>query len=138
MKQDSSKQKHQAQKQQDKRKTQAGVWLDHHQAFIISAPDGEFAMGENLETTAPEHDRTSEHTINNAEKALTLKHFHAVAAQLTRYEHILLFGPGTAQEEMKNLLAGDVHFREKTVDIAASSHMTKNEMVAKVREFFEQ
>jgi stalled ribosome rescue protein Dom34 len=138
MKHDSSATPHrQSEKQQEKRKTQVGVWLDHHQAFVVSAPEGEFVIADNFETTAPEHNRTSEHTINNAEKALALKHFHAVAAHLNAYDHILLFGPGTAQEEMRNLLSDDIHFRDKKVTIDSSSQMTQNQMVAKVRDFFE-
>lgn len=121
----------------EKRKKQAGVWLDHRQAVIVSAPEGKFAIAGNFETTAPEHHRTSEHTINKAEKALTLKHFHAVAVQLAQYDHILLFGPGTAQEEMRNLLSDDVHFRGKQFVLDAASHMTPNQIVAKVRDFFE-
>ena len=126
-----------SQQQLEKRATQVGVWLDSHQAFIVSAKDGEFALAETLDTTAPEHNRTSEHTINQAEKALKLKHYHAVAAHLTAYHHILLFGPGTAQEEMRNLLGDDVHFRDKKIVIDSASQMTQNQMVAKVRDFFE-
>lgn len=138
MKQDSSTTSHHpSEKQQEKRKTQVGVWLDHHQAFVVSAPEGEFAIADSFETTAPEHHRSSEHTIHKAEKALTLKHFHAVAAQLTAYDHILLFGPGTAQEEMRNLLSDDIHFRDKKVAIDSASQMTQNQIVAKVRDFFE-
>lgn len=126
-----------SQPQQDKRKNQVGVWLDHHQAFVISAADGDFALTQTLETTAPGHNRTSEHTINKAEKALILKHFHAVAEHLAAYDTILLFGPGTAQEEMRNLLGDHVQFRGKTVAIDSASQMTKNQMVAQVREFFD-
>lgn len=138
MKQDNSTTPHnKSGKQREKRKTQVGVWLDHHQAFVVSAPDGEFAMAESIETTAPEHNRTSEHTINKAENALTLKHLHAVAARLTTYDHILLFGPGTAQEEIRNLLSDDNRFRDKKVVIDSASQMTQNQIVAKVRDFFE-
>ena len=136
MKQDSSS--HQlSEKQQEKRKTQVGVWLDHHQAVVVSAPEGEFAIAGSFETTAPEHHRSSEHTIHKAQKALTLKHFDAVAAQLTAYDHILLFGPGTAQEEMRNLLGDDTHFRGKKIEIDSAGQMTPNQIVAKVRDFFE-
>ncbi len=138
MKQDSSTTAHHiSEKQQEKRKTQVGVWLDHHQAVVVSAPEGDFAIAGDFETIAPEHHRTSEHTINKAEKALTLKHFRAVAAQLTAYDHILLFGPGTAQEELRNLLGDDIHFRGKKVVIDSASQMTPNQIVAKVRDFFE-
>jgi stalled ribosome rescue protein Dom34 len=123
--------------QQEKRKKQVGVWLDSHQAFIVSAPSGEFGMADEVDTTAPEHNRTSEHTINQAEKALKMKHYHTVAAQIMGYDHILLFGPGTAQEEMRNLLSEDIHFRDKKVVIDSASQMTQNQMVAKVREFFD-
>jgi hypothetical protein len=120
-----------------KRKTQVGVWLDSHQAHIVAAPEGEFAITASLDTTAPEHNRSSEHTINQAEKALKLKHYHAVAAHLTGFEHILLFGPGTAQEEMRNLLTTDTHFREKTIALDSAGHLTDHQVVAKVRDFFE-
>jgi stalled ribosome rescue protein Dom34 len=120
-----------------KRKTQVGVWIDHHQAVIVAAPTGEFAISRSIGTTAPEHHRSSEHTMHNAEQHLKTKHYHAVATHLTGFDHILLFGPGTAQEEMLKLLNADTHFRQKKIAIDSAGHMTDNQLVAKVRDFFE-
>lgn len=131
------KTEHHSQQLETKRKTQVGVWLDHHQAVIVAAPTGEFTIVRSLGTTGPEHHRSSEHAIHNADHQLRAKHFHAVAAHLTGYDHILLFGPGTAQEEMHNLLKADTHFRQKDISIDSAGHMTDNQLVAKVRSFFE-
>jgi hypothetical protein len=120
-----------------KRKTQVGVWLDHHQAVIVAAPMGDFAIARSIGTKSPEHHRNSEHAIHNADHQLRTKHFHDVAAHLAGFDHILLFGPGTAQEEMRNLLQADTHFRQKKIAVDSAGHMTDNQLVAKVRDFFE-
>jgi stalled ribosome rescue protein Dom34 len=126
-----------SQRLEAKRKTEVGVWLDHHQAVIIAAPAGEFAISQSIGTTSPEHHRSSEHAIHNADHQQRVKHYHAVAAHLTPFEHILLFGPGTAQEELRNQLNGDAHFSGKRIAIDSAGHLTENQMVAKVRDFFQ-
>ena len=115
--------------------------MDHFQAFLFSVPeggkDGAYSLKDSIETTGAEHERQSEHTIHNAEQHLRLKHFRAIATQIGAFDEILLFGPGTAQEELRNQLSDDVHFRGKRLAVESAGHITQNQMVAKVREYFE-
>jgi hypothetical protein len=52
------------------------------------------------------------------------------------YDEIYLFGPGKSQEELRNFLHEDSHFKNKRVAVGSASHMTDHQMVAKVRDFF--
>lgn len=129
-------------KQNQEPKKRVGVWMDHFQAFLFSVPAGgkknAYALQESIETTEPEdHERQSEHTIHNAEQKLRMKHFRSIATHIGAFDEILLFGPGTAQEELRNQLSEDVHFRGKRVAVESAGHITQNQMVAKVREYFE-
>ncbi len=133
--------KQQNSKQNQPPKKRVGVWMDHFKALLFSVPDGgkkdAYELKESIETTEPEHERQSEHTIHNAEQHLRLKHFRSIATHIGGFDEILLFGPGTAQEELRNHLSDDVHFRGKRVDVESAGHITQNQMVAKVREYFE-
>jgi len=128
-------------KQNQQPKKRVGVWMDHFRAFLFSVPEGgkkdAYALKESIETTEPEHGRQSEHTIHNAEQQLRQKHFRSIATHIGAFDEILLFGPGTAQEELRNQLSDDVHFRGKRVAVESAGHITQNQMVAKVREYFE-
>jgi hypothetical protein len=49
---------------------------------------------------------------------------------------VLLFGPGTAQEEFFNYLNQHKQYAGKKLSIDTASHLTDAQMVAKVRDFF--
>jgi len=119
-------------------KKQAGVWIDHQHAVLIAAPEGQYTVQQSIETTAPAHSRHSEQAIHNAEQAITEKHFHSVAEHLAGYDEIFLFGQGTAQAEMKNHLNEDPRFRGKKIAIDRVDRLTQDQMVAKVRSFFDR
>ncbi len=118
---------------------QVGVWMDHHQAIFISSPEqnGEFAIQQKV--TAEDHHRdSSEHKSHNAERADQRKYFKAIGQHLTGYDEIFVFGPGKSQEEMRNFLHEDQHFKGKSIALAASDHLTDHQMVARVRDFFKE
>jgi hypothetical protein len=52
------------------------------------------------------------------------------------YSDVLLFGPGTAQEEFFNFLNEHKQYAGKKYSIDTASHLTDAQMVAKVRDFF--
>lgn len=124
---------------QHKSKTYAGVWLDTQQAMIISKNDdneqGDFAILEKVKAKAA-HGSGSEHTINNAKHADTIKYFKSVSSLLLDYDEILVFGPGKSQEQFQNILKEDVQFKSKKISIDSAEHLTDPQMIAKVRDFF--
>ncbi|MEP7257276.1 MAG: hypothetical protein ABI687_02785 [Flavitalea sp.] len=114
----------------------AGIWLDSAKAMIIAQDEkGEFIIFNNLKGRE-NHSGGNEHTINNAKKSEELKYFKSVSALLLPYDEILIFGPGTAQEQLQHHLKETVQFNDKKVTIDSAPQMTDNQAIAWVREFF--
>jgi len=117
----------------------SGVWLDNHQAVIISHnsdnDNEEYAVHNKVE--APEmNEGGSEHAMNNAKKADTLKYFKSVASRLLSFDRIYIFGPGKAQEQFQNHLKEDAQFNDKKITIGTADNLTDPQMIAKVRDFY--
>lgn len=122
---------------QNKHKQYAGVWLDNHQAMIITQEDqqGEYSIHDKLKAKEA-HSGGSEHTMNNAKQSDSLKYFKSVSNLLMKYDEILIFGPGKSQEQFQNHLQEDVQFKSKKISIDSAEQLTDPQMIAKVREFF--
>lgn len=122
---------------QTNQKQFAGVWLDHHKATIIAMEneDAEYTVLDKVES-AEEHGGSSEHSIHKTEQADQLKYFKSVAKLLVNYDEVLLFGPGTAQEQFQKHLQEDTQFKNSKIVIDSSDKLTDPQMISKVREFF--
>jgi hypothetical protein len=122
---------------QQTQKQFAGVWLDTHQAMIItdSVTDGEYSILDKVQSTGTQGGG-SEHSMNNAKKSEHLKYFKALSNLLTRYDEIFLFGPGQSQEQLQNHLRNDVQFKSKQITIDSSDQLTDPQRIARVRDFF--
>lgn len=117
----------------------AGVWLDNHQAMIISSGNSE-ANGEynilNKVSATETQGGGSEHSMNNGKQSEHLKYFKAISKLLMPYDEILLFGPGQSQEQFKHHLQDDVQFKTTQITVDSSDQLTDPQRIAKVREFF--
>ena len=56
--------------------------------------------------------------------------------RLKNYDNILLFGPTSAKDELNNKLRTDKHFAAKTLKVESAGQLTENQMIAKVKKFF--
>lgn len=124
---------------QNKEKKYAGVWLDNHSATIItnSIKEGNDAFSiQNKVKAVDHHAGGSEHSMNNAKKSDSRKYFKEVSGLLLNYDEILVFGPGKSQEELKNILSEDEHFRNTQITLDSTGQLTDPQMIAKVRDFF--
>lgn len=118
-------------------KQTVGVWMDHHHAIFIAAEnqDGVYEIGEKIKADVYQG-MSGEHGANNAERSDNRKYHKAIGNQLLKYDEILIFGPGTAQEELLNFLHEDMHFKNKKFTLDTAAKISDNQMIAKVREFF--
>jgi hypothetical protein len=131
---------------------QIGIWLDHSQAHFIDISKGpaivettyadehgrehfagEAAIGTKL---GPTRATNNEHHVHNIEREVLSGYYNLLADRLKAYDDIYLFGPTGAKFELYNILAGDKHFKDKNIRIEASDNMTENQMVARVKYFF--
>jgi hypothetical protein len=130
-----------------------GVWMDHSKACFVDlnpnptmagityseAEEQERINGESSEGVRLGNNRftNNEHHRHNRKTDLMQKYFKNISTRLRDYDDILLFGSSKAKEELFNLLKSDRHFAEKKINLKTSTHLTENQMLAEVRQFFE-
>ena len=122
---------------QEHQKQYAGVWMDHHNALLITDENesGSFTIHDKI-VAGEYHGDKGEHAAMNAEKTDNRKYYKTIAHRLLNFDEVLILGPGTAQEELLNFLHEDQHFKNKKITLDTASHITDHQMIAKVRDFF--
>jgi len=117
-----------------------GVWLDHAHAMVITTEDqtgyGDYAIHTKVEFHGHAAHGSSEHADHHKKQAEAVKYYREVSKHIEAFDDILLFGPGTAQEELFNHLREDKHFQGKKLSIDSAGKLTDNQMIAFVRDFF--
>ena len=133
-------------------KTTAGLWIDHRKAVIaiisgerevttesrsgVEKQPGRFEGGR---STAP-FDANRAHADDSREREFTarLNDFYAeVIAAVGKAEAILIFGPGEAKGELRKRLERDC-LGGRVTAVETTDKMTDRQIVAKVREYFQQ
>ena len=129
-----------------------GLCLDHSQAKFIDINksiviiettladetlyehfEGEAAIGVRL---GNKRATNSEHHRHNITRRIRADYFKLLVDRLKAYDDIYLFGPTEAKDELYNLLVADKHFANKAINVESCDKLTENQMVARVRKFF--
>jgi hypothetical protein len=127
-------------------KKQAGIWVDHRKAVIVSISEA----GENVkEITSNIEKRVRFSDGDSSEDGSTEdvrdrkywnhlnKFFDGVIARVKDAEMILVFGPGEAKGELEKRLK-EKGFKGQLVALGTADKMTDPQISAKVREFFQK
>jgi hypothetical protein len=134
---------------------QVGVWIDHSKAHLIGFKSGQAKLletvdspyesikrieGEGKDMTRfspnPEHSSNNEHKKHNTTQNEINEYLRMMEQKLQPFEDILLFGPGTMKEKMKNRLREKKAFEGKWLSVEPSDKLTENQLLAFVREFY--
>ena len=134
---------------------QTGVWLNHSQAhfigykaesaFFIETVDSPYESiireeGEGNDTTRfssnTERGSNNEKRKHNIVRNELDEYFKILEGKLESYQEILLFGPGTAKEELFNRLSENKIFKGKDIEVKSSDKLTENQMLSYVLDFF--
>jgi hypothetical protein len=119
-----------------------GVWMDNKHAFIISTTDrktgGEFQMLKKIERKEHTDENYKNERFELAKEKQELKQYYkSISTEIEQDEAIYIFGPGKAQEELKNVLK-EIHvFKSKNIILGSSDKMSVKQMIARVTDFFE-
>ncbi len=123
-----------------KGKKVTGVWIDHKHAYLIGTPDrnndGTYGIIKKIEAVELIDHNRSEKTHHTKEDQILKGLYKDVTAQLESDDAIYIIGPGTAQEELRNFLKENKHFKDKEIEIGTADHLTTNEMIAQIRTHF--
>jgi len=131
-----------------------GVWVDHRRALMLWADEQGNMEVEEIESEYQEEGEPSDnvglgatnggggavpHANLEARRREQLKHYYKKLDQALRSaREVYLFGPGQAKKELANYVQNDKGFRARLKGVeAADKKMTRAQMAARVREFFQ-
>jgi hypothetical protein len=134
---------------------QIGLWIDHNKAMVIGYEDGNATLLETVEspveaikrqegegndstrfTSNNNHTSNNEHRKHNISQNELKEYFKILEAKLQPFEDILIFGPGTAKEQIRNRLREIKSFDNKWLSVQKSDKLTENQLLAFVRDFY--
>ena len=127
-------------------KTQAGLWIDHHKAFIVFVGGGKETTAL-VESGLGRHRHFSGHflaqsgaaddQIDQEFKVHLNEYYDRVIAQIHDASAILILGPGEAKVELETQLRHK-KLEKRIVGVETADKMTDPQIVAKVGEHFRQ
>lgn len=122
-----------------------GLWVDHREAVIVALTDKDeqitrIKSDAEKQIRFPGGSRKDGQQKTEAVRDKKLeqhlgKYFDDIVAQIRDAGLIQIFGPGEAKGELVKRLEND-GLKERVVEIETMDKMTDNQIVAKVREFF--
>ncbi len=125
-----------------------GVWLDHTQAHLVEyhpfaeqiqtlyAPQKESLEGVEVKTNFGERASNNEDRLSNKAQNHHQEFYKVLEKTLLLYDEILLFGSGTARNELKNRLRSDKAYDSKKIHVEAAEQLSEAQLKAYVRDYF--
>jgi stalled ribosome rescue protein Dom34 len=127
-------------------KKQAGIWIDHKQAFIVIVGEGT-EESQRMDSDMEKHVRYSGHAASQEGSAddqrdrqfasHLAKYYDEVMAQVHDAQSILIFGPGEAKGEFEKRLAAK-GLGQRVVGVETADKMTEHQIAAKVRQHYQK
>lgn len=136
-----------------KQPNRIGVWMDHNKALLIEYHPyseqiqtlyadlsiGQREEGEGSDTAFfGERASSNEDRKENKYRDELKTYFKSLEKVLKGYDEILLFGPGKAKNELKNLMREDKEFQSAEIFMENAEAMTENQYKAYVRDYFRE
>jgi stalled ribosome rescue protein Dom34 len=120
-------------------KQNLGIWMDHSAAHLINLKDKMHSIHSAFDFDVQEEAiRKNENLMHNKRQQMLATFYKDIAAEVLKYDHVLLFGPTNAKEELYNYLESDTHFNDIQIDVEVTDKMTDNQKTAFVKEHFDQ
>jgi stalled ribosome rescue protein Dom34 len=122
-----------------KSKKHIGIWMDHSIAHLVEFKlDTIVSYSIESETNGEEKQNfgNDESLKHNKEKNQLLDYFAKLTQVIKNYEEVLLFGPTEAKNELFNLLRGDRHFKETTIELKTVGKLTEKQLQAFVKDHY--
>ena len=117
----------------------AGVWMDHHEAHIISNHNGREVTSLQIKghVKADVNNRYgSEVTAHNSKVTSLHKFFHEIIEHLTNTQELHLLGTGTAQEEFTHYLANIPQWQKLKVTDEPTGKMNAEQTLNKISDHY--
>lgn len=135
-------------------KRQTGIWIDSSKAIIVSLDGKKESITEidstienksypnregNKGTFSGSHHSASETQLNNRKKEQTNYFMDSIIDYIKRSDELYVFGPASAKTELKKRIQTEkIIAPDKLKGVDTSDKLTINQIVAKVRNFYDQ
>lgn len=118
-----------------------GVFMDHSSARLIE-PLANSCVVKTVTSGFTHAERQfalskSEHLMHEKERQENKKYYDELADHLKHFDEVLLFGPGTAKEELYNILRETSAFDAIKIHVKPADHLPENQQEQFVRNYFE-
>lgn len=113
--------------------------MDHSAANLIDLSakvTGSTINSKFTSDTKEEALQKGENLMHNKEQQMHEAFYKEIAAEILKFDHVLLFGPTHAKTELNNYVKKDLHFKNIQIDVASADKMTDNEKNAFVKKHF--
>ncbi len=126
-----------------------GLWIDHKQAYAIWSKDGRVeVIPSHIEPPAHYSGGTQLGGKLNQKADMELRHNDRFRLQLNKYyqqvmsalknaDSILIMGPGKAKIELEKAIKKNKSMQKRILKVETVDKMTKNQMIAYVRKFYQ-
>lgn len=116
-----------------------GIWMDHSDATLIDINMEKINVNITSNFTSDKKEEAlnkSENLMHNKEQSMHEQYYKKIGDEILKYDHVLLFGPTHAKDELYNFISGDSHFKNLTIDVKSADKMTDNEKGLFVKDYF--
>lgn len=117
----------------------AGIWIDHDKAIVAKnhGPQDSFMFFLcDPVKCHHQHGNSNENAAHNAEKTNRAKFFKEVENLITNTQELYIFGPGTAQEELKHHLHDTAQFKNLKVTLGVAQSMSPEQVLEEVKKHY--
>lgn len=125
-----------------------GLWIDHKQAYAIWSTDGRVeVIPSRIEPPAHSggtqlggklNQKADVELHHNERFRLQLsKYYQQVMSALRNADSILIMGPGKAKIELEKTIKKNKNMQKRILKVETADKMTKNQMIAYVRKFYQ-
>ncbi len=126
-----------------------GLWIDHKQAYAIWSNDGKVeVIPSRIEPPAHYSGGTQlggklnqkadmERGYTDRFRLQLNKYYQQVMSALQNADSILIMGPGKAKIELEKVIKKNKSMQKRIRKVETTDKMTKNQMIAYVRKFYQ-
>jgi len=116
-----------------------GIWMDYSAANLIDLNATNHTITCKFNNDVEEEAiRKNENLMHNKRQQMYEAYYKEIAAEILKYNHVLLFGPTNAKVELHNYLNKDLHFKDIKICVEPADKMTDNQKEAFVKKHFEK
>lgn len=125
-----------------------GLWIDHKQAYAIWSKEGRVeiilsrieppAHSGGTQLGGKLNQKADVELHHNDRFRLQLnKYYQQVMSALKEADSILIMGPGQAKIELEKVIKKNKSMQKRILKVETADKMTKNQMIAYVRKFYQ-